>query len=63
MFFTNEQFVEMKDPLAGNKEQITPLFADDPTFEVFYERIRPLFPSITRWSNDLHAKDIRPRRR
>jgi len=63
MFFNNGDFVEMKDPVVGNKEQIAPLLADNPSFGVFYERMKLLFASITPWKTELHAARARPPRR
>jgi len=63
MFFNNGDFVEMKDPVAGNREQIAPLLADNPSFGVFYERMKLLFASITPWNTELYAARVRPPRR
>jgi len=62
VFFKNGQFIEMNIPIVGNKAQFTPIFADNPTFETFFERITPLFSSIIRWKSP-SGRDVRPRRR
>lgn len=41
--FTNGMILDMNHPRKGTKEQIDPLTADNPSFDVFFERIQNMF--------------------
>ena len=46
--FTNGMILDMGHPRKGTKEQIDPLIADNPSFDVFFERIKNIFKTRQR---------------
>lgn len=53
--FNNGMILDMSHPRKGTKEQIDPLTADNPSFDIFFERIQKLFK--TRRYRYIHARD------
>lgn len=53
--FTNGMILDINHPRKGTKEQIDPLMADNPSFDVFFERIQNMFK--TRQHRRFPARD------